>query len=176
MADTREVKIVLETVDGSAGGTSSETERADTQANAQASKASNRRTWTAIQMFGKDALERAANEAVAWANYEIDKDFNLNDDYIGQRNLNIATQAVNWSISSASTIASSTIMGASFGPVGAAIGAAIGIGSVVAKTARANIQAMEQQQIRINQREAILDFTRQRSGWSLKAASIGENL
>lgn len=176
MADTREVKIVLETVDGSAGGTSSETERADTQANAQASKTSNKQGWAAFNAFASSIGEKLATEATSWANYEITRDFNLNDDYIGQRNLNIAMQAVNWGISSASTIASSTFMGASFGPVGAAIGAAIGIGTVAAKTIRSNIQAMEQQQIAINQREALLDFTRQRSGWSLKAASIGENL
>lgn len=175
MADTREVKIVLET----RGGTeSSETERVDTQASAAATsknESSSSGKQAAKVLIGT-LISEAANEAVAWAAYEVNKEFTLNDDYIGQRNLQIATQAVNWGISSATTIASTTMMGATFGPIGAAVGALVGTGMVAARTIRENVQAMEQQDIMLNQMQAQLDYTRQRSGWSLKAASIGEDL
>ena len=175
MADTKEVKIILETIDGSGGGTSNEEERADTKAT-KATSSGKSTGYRAFQTLGLMAISTAASEAISWANFELDKHFDLKDDYIGQRNLNIATQAVNWGISSASTIASATLMGASFGPVGAAIGAALGTATVAVRTARSNMQAMEQQTIGLNKMEAQLDYTRQRSGYSLKAASIGENL
>lgn len=174
MADTREVKIILET----RGGTGGEAERVDNEtasAATQQTESSSSGKQAAGALISIIASE-AINEGVAWASYYINRDLNLNDDYIGQRNLQIATKAINWGVSSAGTIASTTMMGASFGPIGAAVGALVGVGMVAAKTGRENAQAMDQQNIMLNQMQAQLDYTRQRSGWSTKAASIGENL
>lgn len=179
MADSKEIKIVLETVNGSSSGMDSgDTERVDAQVSAQATSESSGKSQgkAAYGAMAIQAANFAVNEVMNWISYNINKELNLNDDYIGQRNLAIATQAVNWAVSSASTIGSMAMVGAAAGPIGAAVGAVVGGAMVAASTVRQNMQAMDQQNIMLNQMQAQLDFTRNRAGWSTKAASIGEDL
>ena len=123
------------------------------------------------------SVEIGAREIVSWAEYNWNKELTLNDDYIGQRNKNIAITQINRAVGAFSTIASSTASGAAIGGLtGALIGAVVGTFSTVSGIIRSNVQGQDQQNIAIRQMDAQLDFTRSRAGWSLKAASIGEDL
>lgn len=170
MADTKEIIVTLKVE-----GTDTEKEPSVDVGSPESDK-----TDSTAKATYKTMAVQAANivigEAVAWADYLWEKELILNDDYVGQREKRIALQYLNKSISYATAIASGAAMGSAAGPVGAVIGAVIaGIG-VAAGTIRENQQAMDQQQIMINQMNAQLNFTRQRAGWSLEAASIGEDL
>lgn len=122
-------------------------------------------------------VELVASEIVSWAEYYWNKDLTLNDDYVGQRNKRIATTYINRAVSDVTTIGSSIAAGAAVGQgIGAIVGAVIGVSKVISSTVRSNIQGQEQQDIAIRQMDAQLQFTRSRAGWSLNAASIGEDL
>jgi len=174
MADNRAITITLKL--------ESEKEDLDAQksvnTSSTAAKEDNDSTAKAIAAFAvSQAAQTVASEVVAWAEYEWNKELTLNDDYIGQREKNIALAQINRGISVVSGIASATASGAAVGGwIGAIIGFAIGTGTQIAGIARSNIQGQEQQSIHIRQMDAQLDFTRSRAGWSTEAASIGENL
>jgi len=183
MGDTKEIKIVLETRDGGSASSGEEGARADQSVAAQNSASSSKSSGSkssgtaAAVALGSMAAQTVLSEVSSWAMYYVNKELVLNDDYIGQRELGIAMQAVNWGINSASTIASMTATGAmAGGAVGAVFGAVIGTGTVIARTVRDNIQAQDQQNIRLRQLQVQLDYTRNRAGWSTNAASIGEDL
>ena len=59
---------------------------------------------------------------------------------------------------------------------GAVVGIALGIGSTLVNWGSSIVKGMDQQHIQLRQLDASLDFTRSRAGWSLQAASIGEDL
>lgn len=123
------------------------------------------------------SLELVANEVVAWADYYWQRELTLNDDYVGQRNKNIAITQINRAVGAVSTIGSMTASGAAVGGwVGAIVGAVIGTVTAAAGIVRSNIQGQDQQNIALRQMDAQLDFTRSRAGWSTQAASIGEDL
>ena len=170
----KEITVVLKTIGGTGGANAEESgeQKVSTESSAK-DKSVAKSVYGALAM---QAANAAINEMTAWISYEVNKYLTLNDDYIGQRNLQIAMQAVNWGTSAASTIGSTAMMGSAAGPVGAVIGAIVGAGMVAARTARQNAQAQEQQQIRLNLMNAQLSYTRSRIGWSLQAASIGEDL
>ena len=103
------------------------------------------------------------------ASYEINKYFNLHDDYIGQRNLTIAKNVVSKSLGMATAVASGFMVG---GPAGGAI-------ALVGVTASLGIeiyQNYDQENIKLRQMNAQLSYSRQRAGFSLTSESIGENL
>lgn len=122
------------------------------------------------------AIQTAVNEGVAWAEWAWDRELVLNDDYVGQRNKQIAMTQINRGISAIGTVGSFALAGAAAGPVGAAVGAVIGAAVAVANIVRSNVQGMDQQNIMVTQMNTQLSFTRSRAGWSTKAASIGEDL
>lgn len=174
MADNRSIVITLKIEnDGSSGITSpasvsSTSSTKGTKSSAGVALAA----WAVSQ-----AVQTTVSELVAWGEYNWNKELTLNDDYIGQRNKQIALTQINRGISAVGSIFSSTASGAAVGGVaGAIIGFVVGTATQVANITRGNLQAQEQQDIRLRQMEAQLDFTRSRAGWSLKAASIGEDL
>lgn len=119
----------------------------------------------------------AANEIMTQAMYQMRRDLDLNDDYIGQRNLQIAQSMISQGGSILSSAFGGFISGLATGnPIlavaGAVIGATVGTVSQALETSR----VMEQQDIRLRQIDAQLSYQRQRAGWSLNAASIGEDL
>ena len=137
-------------------------------------------TKSAAQNLSSWLIHKALNEAEAQlksaVDYEFSKYYSTHDDYIGQRNYEIAKANINIAVSVGTSIYSGAAMGASIGgPVGAAVGA---VASAVASGVNLAIQynrAMEQQQLKIDQMNAQLSYTRQRSGYSLTSGSIGEN-
>lgn len=174
MADERKIVIVLKTEGGNGGATGA----AEEQEQESPAELSSKSTKIAIAaMAAKQILSTAVSEGLQWANYEIDKNLNLDDNYIAQREKNIALQLIGKAGSFASTIFSSTAAGAIVGNVpGAIIGFILGTAQAVSSTVRENIQSYEQQDIMLRQMDAQLSYTRQRAGWSTSAASIGEDL
>ena len=177
MAETRDITITIKGENG--GGNNSidldVSEKVD--ASKKASKNSN--SSMAKAAFANMALQAArvvTDELISWGDYQIDKYMNLHDDYIGQRNMNVATHYINGAISAGSTIASAAMMGAAAGPWGAAIGALVGAGIAASRAIKSNIQANDQQNIQLKQLDLQLQYTRRRAGWSTHAASIGEDL
>ena len=172
MADNRSVVITLK-LDSNA---SEETKPTDTSTVKQSTDKNG--SMKAVAAFAVAQMAQlAASELVAWGEYYQNKELTLSDDYIGQRNKNIATTQINRAVSAISTIGSMTATGAMTGGwVGAIIGAAIGTATTIAGIARSNIQGQEQQDIMLRQMDAQLGFTRSRAGWSLNAGSIGEDL
>ena len=123
------------------------------------------------------AGEAVANELISWGDYKIDKYMNLHDDYIGQRNMNVAQHYINGAVSAGSTIASMTATGAAMGGwIGAIVGAVVGTGIAISRSHRSNVQGNDQQEMALKQLDLQLQYTRRRAGWSLTAASIGEDL
>ena len=171
-SDSRSIVITLK-LEGSEGQGNNPTDTQETSNNSD-----NNRTAKALAVFavGK-AIEIAVSEVVAWADYNWNKELTLNDDYIGQRNKNIALMQINRAVSAISTVGSSIAAGAMVGGVpGAIIGGVLGVAKVFSSTIRGNVQGQEQQNIMIRQMDAQLEFTRSRAGWSTRAGSIGEDL
>lgn len=123
-----------------------------------------------------NSLTIVVGEVAQWTEYYWNKKLVLSDDYIAQRNKQIITTQINRAVGAMSNVAHFAMVGAAAGPVGAIIGAAIGTAVSVSQIARSNIQGQEQQDIRIRQMDTQLNYTRSRAGWSLRAASIGEDL
>lgn len=171
--NNRAITITLK-LDGS-GDDDNNTEN---QTNTATKKDDKDGTAKAIASFAVvQSLQVVASEAVAWAEYYWNRELTLNDDYVGQRNKNIAISQINKGISVVSKIGTMAATGAMVGgPWGAVIGAVVGAGASALEMARTTKQTMEQQDIAIRQMDAQLSYTRQRAGWSLEAASIGEDL
>lgn len=102
------------------------------------------------------------------AKYQINKYFVTRDDYVGQRNVNAAMSMANMAIGFGSSIVAGFMVG---GPVGAVIG---GISSAVS-TAVGVYNTLDAQNLKVDQMNAQLAFTRQRSGYSLTSGSVGDN-
>ena len=102
------------------------------------------------------------------AKYQINKYFTTRDDYVGQRNVNVAMSMANMAIGFGSSIVTGFMVG---GPVGAVIG---GIASAVS-TAVGVYNTLDAQNLKVDQMNAQLAFTRQRSGYSLTSGSVGDN-
>ena len=123
------------------------------------------------------STQLVVSEAVAWGEYYWNRELTLNDDYIGQRNKNIAISQISRAANALATVGSMTAAGAAVGGVpGAIVGAIVGTVTATAGIVRSNIQGQDQQNIALRQMDAQLQFTRSRAGWSLQAASIGEDL
>lgn len=132
---------------------------------------------TQLKKVSAQIANQIVNEGIDIAEFHINREFNLTDNYIAQRDYSIATQMVSQAANKVASIASWTATGAQIGgPWGAVAGFAIGSGFAIFDTVKGNIQADRIQRDMINIREASLDFTRSRAGWSTKAGSIGEDL
>lgn len=115
-------------------------------------------------IVGASLASHVSREALQIADYAIETKFRLTDDYIGQRNYNIAKSF----ISKGAILVAGAITG---GPVGLAMAAVYTGISTGIEAAQAQIE----QSITIANMNAQLDFTRVRAGYSLVAGSVGEN-
>lgn len=112
-----------------------------------------------------DALKKTITTE---AKYQINKYFTTRDDYVGQRDMNTAISFANMAVSLGASIGAGFAVG---GPVGAVIA---GVTSVVS-TAVSIYNTLDAQNLKVDQMNAQLAFTRQRSGYSLTSGSVGEN-
>ena len=95
--------------------------------------------------------------------YQLVKNFELTDNYIGLQNMNIALNIGGKAFSYAAAIAVS-------GPAGAAFAI-----SDMIRTSQSMSHNYYEQKIRIAKMDAQLQFNRERAGYSLTAGSRGEN-
>lgn len=172
--DNRSVVITLKLDNG---GEQTDTSQ-QTNTSAAANNSDKNGSAKAIAAFAAVEMVRmATSEVVSCADFFATNELSLRDDYVGQRNKQIALTHINRVASAGATIVSSAAQGAMIGgPVGAIVGAALGTIFVGVSTLRSNFEGETNQKIHLEQMDAQLQFTRSRAGWSLKAASIGEDL
>lgn len=173
MADNRSIVITLKLQ--SEEDKTDVNNQVDTQ-KAESESDNDKKSKSAYAALALQIGSTALSEVAAWAEYYWNKELTLTDDYIGQRNKNIAMTQISRAINVATTTGSWTAMGAALGPVGAVIGGILGAAVSISGIVRSNVQGQEQEDIAIRQMNAQLGFTRSRAGWSLQAASIGEDL
>lgn len=175
MADERSVVITLKLDNNGENPTDTSNQTSTSQTRAEND---NNNVALAVAAYAvEEATKVVVGEVINWTEYYINRDLALNDDYIGQRNKTIALTQINRGISLASSLAGSAISGFAVGGIpGALVGLAIGTGAQVASIVRSNQQGQDQQNIMLRQMDAQLGFTRSRAGYSIKAASIGEDL
>ncbi len=162
MAETREIVITIkEKQDKQNIDTSNIT-------TSNVSKIDNSNISTTTSVLLNQALESAKQDINRIVSYEIQKNFNLTDNYIGERNLNNAKQVV----SRASKIGVSIATGFATGGI---VGAIIVAGLEAISLGIDTYQNQENQNIKLRQNDLQLSFSRQRSGYSLISNSIGEN-
>lgn len=176
-SDNRSITITLKTVNESDGGGQSELKE-QTNTNTTSQKSQKGNTDTALAAYAATQIASTImSEAVSWGNFAIDMHLMLTDNYIAQREKSIFVQQTNRAFSLVTSVRDSALQGFFLGgPSGAVLGAIFGTIQQGTAIARGNIQASMQQDLAIRQREAQLEFTRARAGWSTKAASIGEDL
>lgn len=162
MAETREIVITIkEKQDKQNIDTSNIT-------TSNVSKIDNSNISTTTSVLLNQALESAKQDINRIVSYEIQKNFNLTDNYIGERNLNNAKQVV----SRASKIGVSIATGFATGGI---VGAIVVAGLEAISLGIDTYQNQENQNIKLRQNDLQLSFSRQRSGYSLISNSIGEN-
>lgn len=117
-------------------------------------------------------LQKTARElkgiVIDEANYQINKYFRMNDNYLAQQQKDIALGI----IGKVTSVGTSLVGGFMFG----------GIPGLVAETIIQGVKLgidinrnYTEERIRLNQMDANLDYSRQRAGYSLTAGSQGEN-
>ncbi len=166
MSDTRSIDVTLYVGEKKADD-NPRLPRARTQDVAEGSNNSNLSSATAVLLH--EAYNYAKQEITQIASYEINKYFNLNDDYIGQRNLAVAKNIISKGSSMGTAIASGFALGGVVGGAIAIIGTTASLGIEIA-------QNYDQESIKIRQMNAQLAYSRQRAGYSLVSNSVGENL
>lgn len=112
---------------------------------------------------------------VTEARYQINKYFVTHDDYVGQRNMNIALGLVDDAVAFGSSAMSGAMAGSTFGPVGTVVGAVVGAMTTAITKGVSVFNTLDSQNLLVSQNNAQLAFTRQRSGYSLTSGSTGEN-
>jgi hypothetical protein len=119
-------------------------------------------------IIATSTLRKLGAEAREVAAYSFNRQFTLNDDYIGQRNMGIALSI----LSKSASLGQAALTGFMFGgPVGAVIGGAIS----VASTGVQIWENYDQQSIKLRQLDAQLSYSRVRAGYAIVAGSIGED-
>lgn len=165
MADTRQVEVLITTQHTIVNKTQEQKQK--TQKPTTQNKQVEKQNGLADIFLKKEFLRRTADFVVDEGLYWLERSYRLNDDYISQRNLTVAKNIINQSISSGTRVIAATV---AFGAVGLAVslvGEAINIGTRI-------IHNYTEQNDRIRQLNAQLDFSRVRAGYSLTAGSIGE--
>ena len=124
---------------------------------------------TIALVVAKSAYEYTKQVVIDSAEYAINRQFQLTDDYIGKRNLSICLNILNRGIQLGSSIATGAMIGGVPGAIVAGVGnlAVQGVGV---------FKALDQQNIKIAQLNEQLSFTRERSGYSLTDGSVGRNM
>lgn len=165
MADERIVKVVIEQSFTSNDASSSERVKTPNNSSKIKSKIDSF-TNTYVSNFIINQSKSIIKEE---SKYWLDRKFNLEDDYVSQRNVNIASNIINRAIGDIGSIASASLIAPPFGFAVASV--AVGV-SLITDIVKNYQQQSDNIRIMNNQ----LNFSRVRSGYSLTAGSIGENL
>lgn len=129
-----------------------------------ASEAQRSLSTITVQLAEK-ALSQAIGTAVSSADYYMTRAFVLRDDYKGGKDYQYAKAVVSSFAQDAGNVVAWARMGGLAGPIGAAVGAGVGVAVTAVQRSLEAARAYEQQAIRIRQMEASLSFNRARAGW-----------
>lgn len=182
MAETREVVITIKGTGSTGGGTGGGKTVIQNITNNNVSNVTNiiknsSSTSNAEYDTGIDAgtsvltnqvFESLKKTLLTEAKYQVNKYFSTRDDYIGQRNYNAAMSMANMVVGLGSSVLAGFMVG---GPVGAIVAGA----TSVLSTAVSVYNTLDAQNLKVDQMNAQLSYTRQRSGYSLTSGSTGEN-
>lgn len=116
-----------------------------------------------------NTAKKAATMALQEVDYRIARSFYLKDDYIGQRNYQVAKAEILAVLGYAGVIGANIRHGNYAGAITYAIAAPV-------SNLLSYSHKIEEQNLTIKRMEATLDFSRQRAGYSLTSGSVGENL
>lgn len=164
MADLRQVEVIFKV----GGGETAEKKPSEKIKSGTKNKVQEQKTDYVGATLVSQAWGYVKADITKIANYEINKWFSLNDDYIGQRNLTNALNVVNRAKNTAASIAAGIVLGGAVGGVIAAVGSFITLGIDIA-------QNIDRQNIALRQMDAQLSYQRQRAGYSLTSGRIGED-
>ena len=140
--------------------------------NSEALSRANQSVFTySVQRVSSAAKQLIINEA----RYEIDKYVDLTDNVQAKRDIAIATSLVGQATNVASGIASGAIAGSALGIGGAVAGGLIGLAITGINFLVDVYQRYDQENIQLTKMQYQLEYTRQRSGYSLTATEKGEN-
>lgn len=179
MAETREVVITIKGTGSTGGGTGggktviqSITNNNISNIITNSSSTSSAEYDTGIDagtsVLTNQVFESLKKTLLTEAKYQVNKYFSTRDDYIGQRNYNAAMSMANMVVGLGSSVLAGFMVG---GPVGAIVAGA----TSVLSTAVSVYNTLDAQNLKVDQMNAQLSFTRQRSGYSLTSGSTGEN-
>lgn len=140
-----------------------------------ASQAQQALTTVVVQM-GEKALSQVVNMGVGTADYYITRAYVLKDDYIGQRNYQIAKSILMGVASDVGGVAGWAISGFKIGQApGAIIGTILGTAITALSRGLDYNKQMQQQELQVRLLNQTLEFNRQRAGYSLSSGSVGED-
>lgn len=161
MADLRQVEVVIKVGD-------SESKPSEKVKKGDKNKTQKEKTDYLGATLVNQAWGYVKADILKIANYEINKWFSLNDDYIGQRTLTNALNVIGRAKNIAGTIAAGVMVGGVVGGAIALVGSVASLGIDIA-------QNYDRQNILLRQMDAQLDYQRQRAGFSLTSGRVGEN-
>ena len=164
MAELREVVIRIK---------NDEVESESTSPNDKTKKTSDTKPLTIVLL--NQVYESVKNQVVNQVNYEIDKHFQLTDNYIAKRSFNEAMSVINFAVGVGTSAVSGFVLGSSAGIGGGIAGAIVGASVQVMSTITNVVQNYDREQIEMRQLEGQLSFSRERAGYSLTSGSVGEN-
>ena len=122
-------------------------------------------------VLANQVYERTKQTVINEAMYQINKHFELTDDFEGKRDLNIALSVIGRTKNLATSTLAGAKLGSAGGPIGTVVGAVVGF-SLGAIGEAVSIYHKFDEQDRANAlRDAQLDYTRQRAGYSLTGES-----
>jgi hypothetical protein len=166
MADTRGIEVnlvVTEKIDDGSDKPKPKTPKRKT------AKSDNTNIEATTSVLLHEAYNYAKQTITEIASYEVNKYFNLSDDYQTQRNVTIAKNVISKATGMGTAIASGFKMGGAVGGAIAIVGSVASLGVEIA-------QNYDQERIKLNQANAQLSYSRLRAGYSLVSDSVGENL
>lgn len=115
------------------------------------------RAWNSLKETGASQIK-----------FQVNRYFNITDNYLGQQSLNICLNIAGKVKSAGESIVGGALVA---GPAGAVIMAAVEAGKLGLEI----YQNYSEQNLQLRKMDAQLDYNRQRAGYSLTAGTQGEN-
>ena len=122
------VKIISETVQDSPSADNGADDN-----KAPSPEADDKKKISAVNSFASQITKTITSEIVSDANYYMGRYYSMAEDYKGQQNNANTMKIINMTTGLASTSFRFGKLGAAFGPIGAVIGATIGVGVSLAR-------------------------------------------
>lgn len=129
---------------------------------------------SAMNILANQVYQRMKASVITEAKYQVNRYFSTRDDYIGQRNAQNALTAISHGMALGASVLAGMKVGLVGGAVGMGVGALVGASIYGVSSAVGIYNTLDQQALNVSQRNATLQFSRERAGWSLTSGSIGE--